>query len=178
MKKLIILFSLLFLVTGCMGYHELNELRIINNIYLKKTTAYETTFNEVLPKKDDFTYSKKYLKHYYSNKSLNKIFNKDKKMYFSHLKYIVINTNFTKQDLIKLVNILKKKLELRENFYIFISNNYLSLKDTDIFKELLNNKKILNFYNIKKKINNKEKVTLPIVKISNNVLKIIKYKSY
>ena len=63
--------------------------------------------------KSYFTYSKKYLKHYYSNKSLNKIFNKDKKMYFSHLEYIVINTNFTKQDLIKLVNILKKIIHKR-----------------------------------------------------------------
>ena len=179
MKKIIIIFILPLLLTGCFGYNDLNNLMIINNFPLTKKNNYILTLNEITETKQDLNTKKEYKKINITCKNITKCFNKfktlPKKVYLSHLESIFLTNNLTKKDLEELIFALNKHKELREDFYImFIEKD---TKVNNILKTYLNhNTKKITFYKLKKSYINKEKIKIPIIRKTKNTIKIINYK--
>ncbi len=181
MKKLIIIPLILILVTGCFGYNELDNLMIINNIYIEKNDNFKLTINEVKANHEDTEVIKDYNKITLSCQKLNNCFQKfknlPKKIYLSHLENLIFTNKITQQDITYLIKKLSKFKELREDFYVIYTNNNKILKNNSLQTYLKTHKKTITFYELKKAYINKEKINIPIIKVKDDNIKIKNYKS-
>ena len=174
MKKLIILFLITLLLTGCLGYNELDNLMIINDIYIDKDYM---ILNEVVADRSD-TINKEYKKYKINCKSIDKCFDRfksfPKKIYLSHLNNIIINTDIDKNDLYKLIKNLNKVKELREDFYIVYSNNS-KINNSLLETYLDHHNKSITYYDLERSILNKDKIYIPLVTYKNKNINTYKY---
>ena len=174
MKKIIILFLIIFLLTGCLGYNELDNLMIINDIYIDKGSM---ILNEVVADRSD-TINKEYKKYKISCKSIDKCFDRFKsfprKIYLSHLNNIIINTDIDKNDLEQLIKNLNTHKELREDFYIVYSSNN-KINNSILEKYLRHDSKSITYYDLEKSILNKSILSIPVVTYKNNNINTNKY---
>ena len=162
MKKLITLFFISLFLTGCLGYNELDNLMIINDIYINKNYM---ILNEVIADRDN-TINKKYKKYKISCKSIDKCFDRfnsfPKKIYLSHLNNIIISPNIKKDDLYKLIKNFSKVKELREDFYIVYSKSS-KINNSLLETYLDNNKKSITYYDLEKSFFNKDKIYITLI---------------
>ncbi len=126
MRKVFILL-ILFLLSGCSDYKELNDLAIVNTIGIdKKDNNYKLCL-EVL--NTDKKNGKN--KIYYStgktiNEAINKVNNKSsKKIYGGHLDKIIVSKDILNDKKIDLVDSFFRLTEVKDEFDIFLA------KDTD-----------------------------------------------
>ncbi len=123
MKKLILLFITLFLVTGCYNYHDLNELGIASSILIDYTDQFEVTV-EILEDEKSETYKG-------SGKTLDNAFNNiilgtERDLYYNHLDAIILTENVNVKDII---SYFMRNPEVNNTFYLVITET------TDIYKE-------------------------------------------
>ncbi len=174
MKKFIIIFFISLTLTGCLGYNELDNLMIINDIYINKDSF---ILNEVSAVHGD-TINKHYKKYKISCKSINKCFDNfhkfPRKIYLSHLNNIVLDTSLKKDDIYKLIKNLNKVKELREDFYIVYSNNN-KINNSILQTYLKHNSKSITYYDLEKSLLNKSKIYIPVVSYKNNNITTKKY---
>ena len=126
--KLILLFLVIFLSTGCVSYTELNELGIIDMILIDKDSNsdnYIVTINMITPSKDEIDAKKTYQA---SGKNLDKCLNElylktTKRIAFSHLELMALSSNLDKNNYDEIINLFLNRVDSRNSFSTIIVDN-------------------------------------------------------
>lgn len=124
--KLILLFFIIFLSTGCVSYTELNELGIIDMILIDKNNDnYLVTINMITPTDNDL---EKKITYQASGENLDKCLNElylktTKKIAFSHLELMALTTNIKKSDYDEIINLFLNRVDSRNSFSTVIIDN-------------------------------------------------------
>lgn len=132
MKKIILCITLLFILTGCNNYRELNDLAIVSGISIAKVDdEYELTVEVVNPKKQqDSSSSKETDFVIYKNKdsslqeAIRKMINESpKKMYGAQIDILILDESIVKEDLTSIVDFFARDPEIRSEFYVLVGKN-------------------------------------------------------
>lgn len=128
MKKIkYIIIVILFTLTGCLNYVELNDIGIINVIGIdKENDGYIININMITPTGDDLEKSTTY--EVYSS-TLEEAFDKlylltSKKINLSHLELVMFSKNLNKDDYNNITNFFLNRNDSRNTFPIVIVENY------------------------------------------------------
>ncbi len=150
MKKIIFIFLILFLFTGCYDYTELNDTAIISGIGADyKDKKYEITF-EIITLQKDNSGSKSETKTMLVTGSGNnpaRAFNNtiskvDKKVVFDHLQVVLLSENLAQEKGIKhLSNYLFRDIHVSNNFYYILAKDS---KVKEIFKTKIKNEPVVS----------------------------------
>lgn len=124
MKKILFLIILIFTLTGCTSYTELNDLSIVNtlgidyidnNYLLTLTTIERDNENDKI---NTFSSKKESL-----DKAINNIYlTSNKKIYLSHIDLLILTPEVINNKLDELLNNFLKSNEYRNNFQVIIMN--------------------------------------------------------
>ena len=137
MKKLIFLIPLIFLLTGCYNYRELNDLAIISGVSISKNDdIYNITVEVVNPKKEQDTSSGKepdYIIYEGYGKSMQEAFRNivkesPQKLYGAQIDILIIDEETAKKGLDEILDFFARDPEVRSEFYVVISKNDEALK--------------------------------------------------
>lgn len=137
MKKLIFLIPIIFLLTGCYNYRELNDLAIISGVSISKNNDnYNITVEVVNPKKEQDTSSGKepdYVIYEGTGKSMQEAFRNivkesPQKLYGAQIDILIIDEETAKEGLDEILDFFARDPEVRSEFYVVISKNSDSLK--------------------------------------------------
>jgi len=130
--KLILVFLIVSLTTGCVSYTELNELGIIDMILIDKNDDnYVVTINMITPSKDDLE-SKTIYQASGENldKCLNELYLKTtKRIAFSHLELMAFTPNLEQKDYDEIINLFLNRVDSRNSFSTVIIDNSEKLFD-------------------------------------------------
>lgn len=137
MKKLIFLIPLLYLLTGCYNYRELNDLAIVSGASVSKIDdTYKITVEVINPKKEQDTSSGKepdYVIYEGTGLSMQEAFRNvvkeaPKKLYGAQLDILVIDEETAREGIGDIIDFFARDPEIRSEFYVIVSNNDESLK--------------------------------------------------
>lgn len=137
MKKFIFLIPLIFLLTGCYNYRELNDLAIISGVSISKNNnTYNITVEVVNPKKEQDTSSGKepdYVIYEGTGKSMQEAFRNivkesPQKLYGAQIDLLIIDEETAKEGLDEILDFFARDPEVRSEFYVVISKNDKALK--------------------------------------------------
>lgn len=137
MKKLIFLIPIIFLLTGCYNYRELNDLAIISGVSISKNNnIYNITVEVVNPKKEQDTSSGKepdYVIYEGYGKSMQEAFRNivkesPQKLYGAQIDILIIDEETAKEGLDDILDFFARDPEVRSEFYVVISKNDEALK--------------------------------------------------
>ena len=173
MKKIAIF--LLFFITSCTKYTDLNELSIIKSIgiaYENNYTLYAEIYDEI--KKDNIPQTK-IIKA--SGKTINKAFQNiqlmtNKDIFFSHIDLLILDINLTDNNYQEIIDFFINNNHFRNDYFCFFSNNIDFLLNNSKYNEIENflNTNYKNKIIVKKSfdeiINNyleKKSFTLPLI---------------
>lgn len=139
MKKILFIIPLIFLLTGCYNYREINELAIVSGISItKEGNDIKLTTEVINPKKEQdassgeepefITYTKK-------AKSIQEAIRKmiqesPRKMYGAHIEILIIDEKIAKKDLMDILDFFARDPEIRREFKVLIGKNDDILKIT------------------------------------------------
>lgn len=142
MKKIFILLPLLFILTGCNSYIELNELGIINIISIEKNNNdYKLNASIIEDVEKNGTPISKI---YESNgktifEAIDNLGNSlNKKIYLSHLDLLIINETIKTNELEEIINYFLNNNESRNNFLIVNTNNTNDVINNTTWQEINN----------------------------------------
>ena len=130
MKKIILLLPLLFLLTGCYNYRELNDLAIISGVSVSKVDdIYKITAEIVNPKKEqDASTSKEtdYIIYEGEGKSMQEAFREivkesPQKLYGAQMDILIIEEETAKEGIGDIIDFFARDPEVRSEFYVLIS---------------------------------------------------------
>ena len=166
MKKILLIIPIIFLLTGCYNYREINELAIVSGISItKEGNDIKLTTEVINPKKEQdassgeepefITYTKK-------AKSIQEAIRKmiqdsPRKMYGAHIEILVIDEKIAKENLIDILDFFARDPEIRSEFKVLIGKSDDVLKITtplekissqNIRNSLENNSKYLGYANV------------------------------
>lgn len=138
MKKLLFLIPLLFCLTGCYNYRELNDLAIVSGISINKNEEeYIVTAEVINPKKQQDASSGKEPEFVvYTNKgsSMQEAFRKivkesPKKLYGAQMDVLIIDEETAKTELKNILDFFSRDPEIRSEFYVLVgkSTNVLEI---------------------------------------------------
>lgn len=137
MKKLLILIPILFCLTGCYNYRELNDLAIVSGISINKNEDEYIVSTEVInPKKQQDASSGKEPEFViYTNKgnsmqeALRKILKESpKKLYGAQMDVLIIDEETAKTELNNILDFFSRDPEIRSEFYVLVG------KSTDVLE--------------------------------------------
>ena len=129
MKKSIITLILLFTLTGCYNYRELNDLAIVSGISIAKVKdGYELTVEVVNTKKEtDASNARETDFVIYKNTSdslqegFRRLINEaPKKMYGAQIDLLILDESLAKEDLKNIMDFLARDPEVRSEFYVIV----------------------------------------------------------
>ena len=127
MKKYLILIIIFFL-TGCSSYIELNDLAIIDTISIQKEdNNYKLTISYIEKiEENNLNPQTKIIEAKDTN--INQLFNDlslkiNKKIYLSHLNLLLIDDSIKNKEFKELINYFLNNQDTREDFLIAYSNN-------------------------------------------------------
>ena len=132
MKK-IFLIIILFLLSGCYNYKELNKIGIVSSISIdKKDNMYKVGAQVLNVKNKDDTSSSKVIVYENSGKTIEEALRKmttksNKKLYGGHLGKIVISEKVAHDSIIDVIDLFQRLPEIKDEFTITIA------KDIDAF---------------------------------------------
>ncbi len=135
MKKWIILFSLLFLITGCTSYTELNQMAVVDMIGItKQDNIYHLYLTIIQPKKEENTTTDRHKVYEVTGKSLGEIFEQanhlnNKITYYKHLSILVLDEDLIQQDSQIMISFLKEKFT-QINYILICSPTVKELIET------------------------------------------------
>ena len=128
MKKIkYIIIVILFTLTGCLNYVELNDIGIINVIGIDKDNdGYVININMVTPTDDDLEKSTTYEVFAYT---LEEAFDRlylltSKKINLSHLELVMFSKNLDKTDYKNITNFFLNRNDSRNTFPVVVVENY------------------------------------------------------
>ena len=194
MKKILLAVIILFSLTGCNNYRELNDLTIVSGISIAKVEdQYELTVEVVNPKKQqDVSSSKETDFVIYSNTSdsiqeaFRRMINESpKKMYGAQIDILILDESIVKEDLKNVVDFFTRDPEIRSEFYVLVgkSDSILEvitplekISSQNILQSLESNSNYLGsttlvtFHDlIDNYLNDKIDIALPTIKLVGNV---------
>ncbi len=129
MKKWLLLFPILILLTGCYNYRELNDLAIVSGISIaKEDDLYRLTLEVVNPKKSQDTSSSKepdFVIYTTTGKSIQEASRKivkesPKKLYGAQMNILIIDETIAKQNLNQIMDFFSRDPEIRSEFYVLV----------------------------------------------------------
>ena len=140
MKKYLILIIIFFL-TGCSSYIELNDLAIIDTISIQKEdNNYKLTISYIEKiEENNLNPQTKIIETKDTN--INQLFNDlslkiNKKIYLSHLNLLLIDDSIKNKEFKELINYFLNNQDTREDFLIAYSNNINDLMHNNKFLEI------------------------------------------
>lgn len=138
MKKILLLI-IIFTITGCTQYSELNELAIIKSIGIKKEnnyTLYAEIIDEVeknnIPKTKIIEVTGNTVEELFQN--INMFINK--KIYFSHIDLIIFDEKLNNDDYKNIINYFLNNKEFRNDFLAITSNNIKNILNNSKYDEI------------------------------------------
>lgn len=195
MKKIIILLIILLpLLAGCYNYRELNDLSIVTAMSIEKNNdLYKVTVQVVNPKKETDT-SKgnqpSFITYNTTSQSIQKalremIKESPNKMYAAHVELLIIDEELAKEGISPILDFLIRDPELRDEFYVLISQdkNILetitpldNLTSESITKSIKNLNKYLGITSITTYsdlidayLDDNKQISLPSIKLEGNL---------
>ena len=129
MKKIFLILPILFLLTGCYNYRELNDLAIVSGISVsKEDNTYKITAEVVNPKKHPDTSSSKepdFVIYTSSANSMQEDFREvikesPKKLYLAQMDILIIDEKVAKEELNTIMDFISRDPEVRSEFYVLI----------------------------------------------------------
>jgi hypothetical protein len=189
MKKILILILLIFLLTGCNSYTELNDLGVINMIGIEKINNSYKFYISIISKIDNETKSNIYeIESYNIYNIINKLsLNLNKKIYLSHLDLLIINDSIKTYELDEIISFFLNNNETREDFLVVTSENIKQVLENANFREIndlvktsLEENSIALYttmYDVIKSYYNKEPIYYTNIEIDSNI-KINKAKIF
>ena len=195
-KKLIIIFLIMTLCSGCFNYIEINNMVIISGIGIDyKNDMYKITFESLYQDKSssDSNFEKGIIKNGIG-KTIPEAFDNltlslEKEPYFAHLKVVVISENVANEHLNELFDFFLRNNDIRNIFLLVISkeaapedillssNEYFPVSSEKI-KNILENNIYSNYISKNKYFKNiasnylsgKKNIIIPTVKLKSNDL--------
>ena len=137
MKKILILIPLLFCLTGCYNYRELNDLAIVSGISIDKNEDEYIVNAEVInPKKQQDASSGKepeFVVYTSKGTSMQEAFRKiikesPKKLYGAQMDVLIIDEETAKKELKNILDFFSRDPEIRSEFYVLVG------KSTDVLE--------------------------------------------
>lgn len=137
MKKILI-FILCFMLCSCYDYKELNNIRIIDYMYIDYDDSYSFTLHEV-NNDDEF------------NVSMNEL-NNNNDLFLGHIKYIYLSDNLCRKGILDILNYIYRNNNFSNNYILLIGDNTDSdkygLNSIDVYKYILDKHKDIGIYNV------------------------------
>ena len=128
MKK-ILLIVIIFLLSGCYNYKELNKIGIVSSISIdKKNDMYKVGAQVLNVRNKDDTSSSKVIVYSEKGKTIEEALRKmttksNKKLYGGHLGKLVISEAVAKDGIINVIDLFQRLPEIKDEFTITISKN-------------------------------------------------------
>lgn len=197
--KLLIVLGLIFTLTGCYNYRELNQLAITSAIGIdKKGDEYQVSIQVMNTQKqgNDGTSTgdqPKFITYKEKGKTLqsafrNIVLESPRRLYANHISLLVISEEVAKEGLSDVLDLLFRDTESRKQFVVLISKNSTSSDVLEVLTplETLNAKNITDsvtadskFLGVSEKVtyeqlmdsylNSKKEIVLPTIEVIGNV---------
>lgn len=135
MKKILILLIMIFSLTGCKDYIEINDLAILTGIVIDYTDdMYEVTAQLIVNDKKSNTkvFTTKSSSINEAIAELSKLSNKE--VFISHLKVLILTDNIIKNN-IDFKDYFLRSSKSKMNFYVYVINEDIKDKVLNIYKE-------------------------------------------
>ena len=194
MKKMIFIIPIIFLLTGCYNYREINELAIVSGVSIRKVDdEIELTTEVINPKKEQDASSgeePEFIIYTSRAKSVQEAIRKmikesPRKMYGAHIEILVIDEGIAREYLMDILDSFARDPEIRSEFKVLVGKSDDVLKITtplekissdNILNSLENNNKYLGFANvvtyhelISNVLNPNIELVLPVLNMKGNV---------
>lgn len=194
MKKMIFIIPIIFLLTGCYNYREINELAIVSGVSIRKVDdEIELTTEVINPKKEQDASSgeePEFIIYTSRAKSVQEAIRKmikesPRKMYGAHIEILVIDEGIAREYLMDILDSFARDPEIRSEFKVLVGKSDDILKITtplekisseNIRNSLENNNKYLGFANvvtyhelISNVLNPNIELVLPVLSMKGNV---------
>ena len=194
MKKMIFIIPIIFLLTGCYNYREINELAIVSGVSIRKVDdEIELTTEVINPKKEQDASSgeePEFIIYTSRAKSVQEAIRKmikesPRKMYGAHIEILVIDEGIARDYLMDILDSFARNPEIRSEFKVLVGKSDDILKITTplekisseyIRNSLENNNKYLGFANvvtyhelISNVLNPNIELVLPVLSMKGNV---------
>ena len=194
MKKMIFIIPIIFLLTGCYNYREINELAIVSGVNIRKVDdEIELTTEVINPKKEQDASSgeePEFIIYTSRAKSVQEAIRKmmkesPRKMYGAHIEILVIDEGIAREYLMDILDSFARNPEIRSEFKVLVGKSDDILKITtplekisseNIRNSLENNNKYLGFANvvtyhelISNVLNPNIELVLPVLSMKGNV---------
>lgn len=197
--KLLFVFGLIFMMSGCYNYRELNQLAITSAIGIdKKGDEYEVSIQVMNTQKQGSDGSTsgsqpKFITYKEKGKTLQRAFRNivlesPRRLYANHISLLVISEEVAKEGLSDVLDLLFRDSESRKQFSVLISKNSTSYDVLEILTplETLNAKNITDsiiadsqFLGVSEQINyemlmdsylnNKKEIVLPTIEVIGSI---------
>lgn len=135
MKKILILLIMIFSLTGCKDYIEINDLAILTGIVIDYTDdMYEVTAQLIVNDKKSNTkvFTTKSSSINEAIAELSKLSNKE--VFISHLKVLIVTDNIIKNN-IDFKDYFLRSSKSKMNFYVYVINEDIKDKVLNIYNE-------------------------------------------
>lgn len=135
MKKILILLIMIFSLTGCKDYIEINDLAILTGIVIDYTdNMYEITAQLIVNDKKSNTevFTTKSSSINEAIAELSKLSNKE--VFISHLKVLIVTDNIIKNN-IDFKDYFLRSSKSKMNFYVYVINKNIKDKVLTIYKD-------------------------------------------
>ena len=129
MKRVIIIFTIIFLLSGCYNYKELNKLAIVSSVSIDKSNNEYLVGAQVINiKNKEDTSSSNVTVYEAKGKTIEEALRKmtmksDKKLYGGHLNKLVISEDVAKDSIINIIDLFQRLPEIKDEFTITISKD-------------------------------------------------------
>ena len=132
MKKLLILLPLLFILTGCYNYRELNDLAIVSGISISKDKDnYKVVVEVINPKKEQDSSGANqpnFVIYKAEGSSLQEalrsvVKESPKKLYGAQIDILLIDEKLAQTDLKSILEFFSRDSEIRSEFYVLVTKN-------------------------------------------------------
>ena len=193
MKKLVMIIIMLFSLTGCYNYRELNDLGIVSGISIAKVDeGYELTVEVFNTRKEtDASTGNETAFVIYKNTSdslqegFRRLINEaPKKMYGAQIELLILDESLAREDLKNIVDFLSRDPEIRSEFYVIVGKSddileittpLVKISSKNIVQSLMANNKYLGSTNlvtfhdlIDNYLNDKIDLALPSIRVIGN----------
>ena len=130
--KVLLFIPLIFLLSGCYNYRDLNDLAIVSGISIAKVQeGYEVSLLVINPKKQtDSSGSEEpdFIIYKGTDSSIGEAIRKitlesPKQLYLAHMNLLIIDENVAKNNLKNVLDFFARNPEIRDEFYVMIGKN-------------------------------------------------------
>ena len=158
MKKILLLL-ITILLTGCYNYTEINNLVLVNGIYIDyQDNLYKLKFDV------DKTITSEGISISEAFKNFEEKI--DKKPYYAHIKALILSKEVLNTHFDEVIEYFLRNNEIRNNFYLVVSDNIDEIKSSKTKNIIKNNTDVITsclFKNILTTYLDNKKIIIPII---------------